>query len=588
MKTKKMISALLAVCLLLSLLPALGMSAAATGGETLYSCGFETEAELEQWSFVDADGDGQGWVRKVDDGGVGNAYGHTEGNCALFSYSFDNNTNLPLTPDNKAYSPEIEIPASGDVYLTYDVFAQSPLKTAEHYSVYVFAAGKGETLLFSETLAKGEDCDTPAHRELSLSEYVGQTVHIVFRHHEASDQFAIGIDAVKVQRKQEITGVAVMTDEPVLDMSITTAANLPDCYEGYTIANVAWDPSDAKFELDKVYTVVVTLEAEEGYVFPESVKPYINGKVAKVIYQSADEMKISYTFPKLQEISGVAVMTDEPVLDMSITTAANLPDCYEGYTIANVSWDPSDAKFEPDKVYTVVVTLEAEEGYVFPESVKPYINGKLAKIVSQSAKEMKVSYTFPKVQSPMPSMFFDDVKTSDWFYGDVEYAYYNRIMNGVGNNKFDPNGNCTRAMIVTVLYRIENSPTHSGKNPFKDVKAGEWYTEAIIWAAENEIVKGVGEGKFAPEANITREQLATILCRYAQFKGVYDSEDCAMLAGFADYAKVSSWAADSVSWAVGTGMITGSNEKDGLYLMPAGNASRCQVAAIFHRFCTTF
>lgn len=490
MKTKKMLSALLAVCLLLSLMPTLGMSAAATGGETLYSCGFETEAELAQWSFIDADGDGKGWVRKVDDSAVGNSFGHTEGNCALFSYSTDNNTNMALTPDNKAYSPEIEIPSSGEVYLTYDVFAQSQLKFAEHYSVYVFAAGKGETLLFSETLAKGEDCDTPAHRELSLSEYAGQTVHIVFRHHEVSDQFAIGIDAVKVQRKQEITGVAVMTDEPVLDMSITTAANLPDCYEGYTIANVSWDPDGAKFELDQVYTVVVTLEADEGYVFPESVKPYINGK--------------------------------------------------------------------------------------------------LAKIITQSAEEMKLSYTFPKVQAPMPSMFFDDVKTSDWFYGDVEFVYYDRIMNGVGNNQFDPNGDCTRAMIVTILYRIENTPKHSGKNPFTDVKTDEWYTDAVIWAAENEIVKGVGNGKFAPEANITREQLATILCRYAQFKGVYDSEECTMLVGFADHAKVSDWALDSMSWAVGTGMISGSNEKDGLYLMPSGNALRCQVAAILHRFCTTY
>lgn len=489
MKLRKMISALLAFCLLLSLLPMLGLSAAATGGETLYSCGFETEAELGQWSFIDADGDGKGWVRKVDDGAVGNAFGHTDGNCALFSYSTDTNTNKALTPDNKAYSPEIEIPVSGDVYLTYDVFAQSPYKFAENYSVYVFAAGKGETLLFSETLAKGEDCDTPAHRELSLSEYAGQTVHIVFRHHDVSDQFAIGIDAVKVQRKQEITGVAVMTDEPVLDMSITTAANLPDCYEGYTIANVSWDPNDAKYELDKVYTVVVTLEADEGYVFPESVKPYINGK--------------------------------------------------------------------------------------------------LAKIITQSAGEMKISYTFPKVQSPMPSMFFHDVKTSDWFYTDVEYVYYNRLMGGVAKNLFDPNGNCTRAMVVTVLYRMEDSPKHSGANPFTDLKY-DWYKDAVIWAAENSIVNGVGNGKFAPDENVTREQLATILCRYAAFKGPYNPDDCAMLAGFKDQDKVSDWALDAMSWAVGVGLIGGSNEKDGLYLMPQGNALRCQVAAILHRYCESF
>ena len=161
-------------------------------------------------------------------------------------------------------------------------------------------------------------------------------------------------------------------------------------------------------------------------------------------------------------------------------------------------------------------------------------------------------------------------------------------MNGVGNNKFDPKGACTRGMIVTILYRMKGEPSHSGKNPFTDVKSGQWYTDAVIWAAENGIVDGMGNGKFEPETNITREQLATILCRFAKTEGIYSDKDCTMLVGFADQSKVSSWAADSMSWAVGVGLVGGSNEKDGLYLMPQGNAQRCQVAAIFQRFCTNF
>lgn len=189
--------------------------------------------------------------------------------------------------------------------------------------------------------------------------------------------------------------------------------------------------------------------------------------------------------------------------------------------------------------------------------------------------------------TPTKPMAFTDVKTSDWFYSDVQYAYENGLMNGVGSDKFDPNGNCTRAMIVTILYRMEAEPSYSGTNPFSDVGEGQWYTDAVVWAAENNIVNGVGHGKFEPNTNITREQLATILCRYAAYCGVYNKEDGAMLTAFADYDKVSDWAEDAMSWAVGVGLIGGSSEKDGLYLLPGGNALRCQVAAIFHRFCET-
>lgn len=285
-------------------------------------------------------------------------------------------------------------------------------------------------------------------------------------------------------------------------------------------------------------------------------------------------------------IEAVAVSVDEPVLDMPITTASYIPEGYNGYTVANVSWEPNDTAYKKDVAYRVVVTLEAKENYVFPDGLTPYINKHPAQIITKSSQELKIAYTYPNLVPPMPSMFFDDVKTSDWFYGDVEYVYYDRLMSGVGNNRFDPQGNCTRGMIVTVLYRLSGCPEHSGKNPFSDVKTGTWYTDAVLWAADNGIVNGVGGGKFEPETDITREQLATILCRYAKIKGLYQEDDCAMLVGFSDYAKVSGWAVDSMSWAVGAGLIGGSNEKDGLYLMPEGNALRCQVAAILHRFCT--
>ena len=490
MKMKKLISALLAVCMLFSLLPALGLSAAAAEVETLYFCSFETDEEMAYWQFMDKDHDEYNWKRFGS--GTGEQTGATDGVTALVSWDYDNDTHTPLTPDNWAYTPEITLPVLGELWLSYDVFAQDPEYFSEHYSVYVFVPGEGETLVHEETLKKGDDSYTPAHRIIDLSAYAGQTIRIAFRHHGVSDEFAIGIDSVKVER--------------ILPRSIGTAA----------------------------------------------------------------------------------VYVEEPTVDLPITDAYDILEENAGYTVASVQWEPNDTTFKADCAYSVVVTLEAKEDYAFSTDVKATINDEPAKIITRSEQELKISYTFSKLLPVMPSMFFDDVKTSDWFYGDVEYAYYYRLMNGVGNNRFDPKGACTRGMIVTILYRMKGEPSHSGKNPFTDVKSGQWYADAVIWAAENGIVDGMGNGKFEPETNITREQLATILCRFAKTEGIYSDKDCTMLVGFADQSKVSSWAADAMSWAVGVGLVGGSNEKDGLYLMPQGNAQRCQVAAIFQRFCTNF
>ncbi|MBE6927482.1 MAG: S-layer homology domain-containing protein [Ruminococcaceae bacterium] len=190
--------------------------------------------------------------------------------------------------------------------------------------------------------------------------------------------------------------------------------------------------------------------------------------------------------------------------------------------------------------------------------------------------------------SGVPSMFFDDVKVGDWFYHDVEYVYYNLLMNGVGDGKFAPNATTTRGMIVTILHRMEGQPEMTAECPFVDVAAGSYYEKAITWAAFYGIVNGVGDNKFAPDDNITREQFAAIFFRYAQYKGWYNEDDCVMTGGFADQNQVSDWAFEAMSWAIGVELINGMQTSDGLYLMPQGNAIRCQAAAIIHRFCEYF
>jgi len=173
---------------------------------------------------------------------------------------------------------------------------------------------------------------------------------------------------------------------------------------------------------------------------------------------------------------------------------------------------------------------------------------------------------------------YTDIKSEDWFAEYVLKAYKLKLMNGVGNDRFDPYGTFNRAMVVTVLYRLEGSPTVTAENPFKDVPAGKWYTDAIIWAAQNKIVEGNGNGRFDPDSPVTREQFATILMRYCKFKG-YDVTKTCSLDGYTDSGKISAWALDAMKWANAEKLITGSNNK----LNPKDGATRAESATILVR-----
>lgn len=176
---------------------------------------------------------------------------------------------------------------------------------------------------------------------------------------------------------------------------------------------------------------------------------------------------------------------------------------------------------------------------------------------------------------------FSDVRIADWFYNDVKYVYEKGMMAGTAADVFAPNATTTRAMIVTILYRLEGSPAVTGTNAFVDVPAGQWYTDAVNWAAANQIVKGTSATTFAPNDSITREQMAAILYRYAQYKG-YDVTKKADLFGYSDNGQVSAYAKDALAWANAAKLINGVTNTT---LAPQGNATRAQVSAILHRFC---
>lgn len=235
---------------------------------------------------------------------------------------------------------------------------------------------------------------------------------------------------------------------------------------------------------------------------------------------------------------------------------------------------------------TVTVTASPSKGYVV-DAVK--VVDKDGKDVAVTEKDGKYVFTMPasavtvtgsfKSETPAPvALPFTDVKSGNWFYDAVKYAYAQGLMTGTSATTFAPNGTMNRAMIVTVLYRLEKSPAVTGASKFTDVPAGQWYSDAVAWAAANKIVNGYDETTFGPMNAVTREQMAAILFRYEQYKGLENVTLEENLNRFPDQNKISAYAIPALQWAVGQKIINGN--ADGT-LDPTGTATRAQVAQIF-------
>ena len=247
---------------------------------------------------------------------------------------------------------------------------------------------------------------------------------------------------------------------------------------------------------------------------------------------------------------------------------------------------------------TVLPTNVTKPGYTFLGWFTAYIGGVQVRQIEATETGEKTFYArWHKTVLPPPPVTpgtpvtparpaapvglpFADVSGSDWFYNDVRYVYEKGIMDGTGADRFSPNAPLTRAMIVTILYRMAGSPSVSGSSDFTDVAAGKWFAKAVAWAAANGIVNGYGSGLFGPNDPVTREQLAAILYRYAVYGGMTAVTLEENLGGFADTAQLSAYAIQAMNWAVGQGLINGS----GSNLVPKAQATRAQVAAIIHRY----
>ncbi len=238
----------------------------------------------------------------------------------------------------------------------------------------------------------------------------------------------------------------------------------------------------------------------------------------------------------------------------------------------------------------ISITAVAGEGYQVRSATVTAADGSQVELTDlgsgkynfvMPSSDVTVSVVFVQTEEDEEAaMPFTDVADGSWYYAAAGYVYENGLMSGVSDTLFAPNSCLTRGMIVQVLYSMEGQPEH-GDADFTDVAADAWYADAVAWAAENGIVSGYGDGLFGPNDNITREQMALILYRYGESKG-YDLSGRESLDGFADREKVSGWAADSMSWAVGSGMLSG---KGGGILDPTGTATRAEVAQILMNFC---
>ena len=350
-----------------------------------------------------------------------------------------------------------------------------------------------------------------------------------------------------------VTGVTLSQNQASLYYNRTpntltlTATVAPDNATNQAVTWASSNPSVAKVENGVVTalacgTAVITAAAADG----SGASASCTVTVSSYLPPANPNYRITV------EATQGGTVTADPTAAKAGTTVTLTPVPDRGYQVGTVA--VTDRFGDP-----VAVTENADGTYTFTMP-----NG-----------QVTVTVTFE--QAPLP---FPDVTEGDWFYDAVRYAYETGLMDGVGDSLFAPNSQTTRAQLVTILYRLAGEPEPGGDSGFADVETGTWYTDAVAWAAENGIVNGVSDTEFAPGDDITREQLAAILYRYAACQG-YDVSQRADLSGFGDASSISDYAQEALSWAHAQGLVLGFEDGS---LRPQGTASRAQIAAVLMRF----
>ena len=363
-----------------------------------------------------------------------------------------------------------------------------------------------------------------------------------------SKQFSLTIDP-----KQTVSVTGVTLDQAELSLYTGESKTLIATVQpsDATIQNVTWESSN---------TEVATVDA--------------NGKVTA---EGEGEATITVTTADGGKTATCTVTVTRPYIPPANPNYRITLEATQGGT---VTADPTAAKAGT----TVTLTPVPDRGYQVGSVAVTDRFGDAVAVTEQA--DGTYTFTMPNGQvtvtvtfeeTPLP---FTDVTEGDWFYDAVRYAYETGLMDGVGDSLFASNSETTRAQLVTILYRLAGEPEPGGDSGFADVAAGTWYTDAVAWAAQNGIVNGVSDTEFAPGDDITREQLAAILYRYAACQG-YDVSQRADLSGFGDASSIRPYAQEALSWAHAQGLVLGFEDGS---LRPQGTASRAQIAAVLMRF----
>lgn len=347
------------------------------------------------------------------------------------------------------------------------------------------------------------------------------------------------------------------------------------------------NPGDKCSVCGAVIGYEITFDANGGQCDTTSMYTDTTGKLSAL----PTPTRGGYTFDGwFTEQSGGTAVTAETVYDKNTTLYAHwtaIPSGSSSYMIDVIESTHGTVTASPKWASSgriVTLTVTPDEGYELAALTVTDKNGNDVALTNNGdgtytfkmpASKVTVKATFTKDIVTLP---FIDVHPGDWFYDPVCFVYENGLMTGTSATTFEPNTSLSRAMLVAVLHRLEGSPAASAGD-FTDVADGDWYAQAVNWAASVGVVNGFDDGTFQPNAAITREQMAAILCNYAQYKG-FDTSASGSLSTFTDAASVSDWAKESVEWAVGSGLIGGYEDST---LRPQGTTTRAEVASVLQR-----
>jgi hypothetical protein len=355
----------------------------------------------------------------------------------------------------------------------------------------------------------------------------------------------VGKDALKAVADAQ---ASVKVETPVANITLPNEA-LKDiaAQSGVTVSVTA------ELKEDGSTTINLSVDSKSMTKLAGGIKaaiPVILDKISKGINRTT----ISDSKVPLGETPDSTESTDDTSTDSAENTAESTTD--------------SDVSVDMNGLVAVLVSDDGTES-IIPKSV---IEDGTVYVLLDGSATVKVADN---------SKTFTDVADT-WYTDAVNFAAGHELFNGVSDSEFAPLNKMSRAMLVTVLHRLEGTPSASNSTSFSDVESGKWYTDAISWANANDIVNGLGDGLFGTNNNITREQMATILYRYTNEQGMSVSAS-GDISGFPDGDSVSSYAEEAMSWAIGSGIITGKDSAEGTILDPKGNASRAEVATMLKR-----